>query len=343
MVANFYSQSMDAQAAGYQALARAALPAWRLEGACLRLLKNRENAVFAVNAADGRRFAMRIHRAGYHSDNELRSELEWMAALDAAGVHTPPVIHTADGAMLQTVSCEPVPEPRQVDLLGWVDGAPMGSIEEGIEIELDVLLTNYQQIGALAARLHNQASSWVLPEGFSRHRWDLDGLVGEAPVWGRFWEHEAFDPSERNMALKARALLKEVLSTLDKTPDCYGLIHADFLPENLLVDGDRINLIDFDDSGFGWHLFELATSLFVHLGEPYFDQVLAALVSGYRAERPLPDEQLDLLPYFLLARLTTYVGWLHTHEAVAGTEEMAPLILGGMIALTEELLANQGA
>ena len=29
-----------------------------------------------------------------------------------------------------------------------------------------------------------------------------------------------------------------------------------------MVQGDRIKLIDFDDAGFGWHLFELATALY---------------------------------------------------------------------------------
>ena len=36
---------------------------------------------FRVAASDGRRYAIRVHRAGYHSDAELRSELQWMRAL----------------------------------------------------------------------------------------------------------------------------------------------------------------------------------------------------------------------------------------------------------------------
>ena len=51
------------------------------------------------------------------------------------------------------------------------------------------------------------------------------------------------------------------LSKLAKSPGTYSMIHADFVAENVLVDEGRVRLIDFDDAGFGWHLFELATSL----------------------------------------------------------------------------------
>ncbi len=73
--------------------------------------------------------------------------------------------------------------------------------------------------------------------------------------------------------------------------DRYGLIHADLVPENLLVDGDRVRVIDFDDAGFGWHLFELATSLYFISGDEGYPTARAALIRGYRSERALPDER----------------------------------------------------
>ncbi len=35
-------------------------------------------------------------------------------------------------------------------------------------------------------------------------------------------------------------------------PQRYGLVHADTRLANLLVDGGRVSVIDFDDSGFSW-------------------------------------------------------------------------------------------
>ena len=50
------------------------------------------------------------------------------------------------------------------------------------------------------------------------------------------------------------------------------MIHADLVPENVLVDGDSIRLIDFDDAGFGWHHFEIATALISSSRQAHFDR-----------------------------------------------------------------------
>jgi Ser/Thr protein kinase RdoA (MazF antagonist) len=339
-MSDFYQMQPANQANSYEVLAHRALLNWGIENASLELLKMRENAVFGVCQADGSKYALRIHRAGYHSDAELRSELQWMRALDANGISTPGVIPTNNGELFTTVAHEEVPEPRQVDLLAWIDGLPMGSIEDGMEGDLDELLHNYLRIGALAGRVHNFSANWKLPEGFVRHHWDAEGLVGEQPVWGQFWENERLSLNQRELILRAREVVRKQLQLFGKTEENYGLIHADFLPENLMTRGDEIQMIDFDDSGFGWYMFELATSLFVHLGEDHFDAVLAALVEGYRSQRELPDEHLAYLPVFFMARLFSYLGWLHTREITETTEEMAPIIIAAAVEIAESLVAD---
>ena len=338
-MSDFYRSEPAVQGEAYAALARAALAHWSMEDAELQLLKMRENAVFSVSTGTGQRYAMRIHRAGYHSDDALLSELQWMTALDAEGIHTPRIIPSAAGELFERVRVDEVPESRQVDMLAWIDGRPLGSLEAGVVGELHELVENYRLLGNIAARLHNQGENWQLPAGFTRHAWDLEGLVGEQPFWGRFWENESLDDGQRELVLKGRELVRAGLQDFGQGPDRYGLIHADFLPENLMVSGDDIKLIDFDDSGYGWYLFELATSLFVHLGQDHFDEVCAALVEGYRSQRALPDEHLDYLPVFLLARALTYLGWMHTREATDTISELAPLIITAATELAEQLLA----
>jgi Ser/Thr protein kinase RdoA (MazF antagonist) len=112
------------------------------------------------------------------------------------------------------------------------------------------------------------------------------------------------------------------------------LIHADFLHENLLANDDGICLIDFDDAGFGWHLFDVATTLFFHLGEDYFDDAFATLIDGYRTKRTLSDEHLARLPLFFALRGTTYLGWTHTRSETETAQSLKPMI----IAAVEELL-----
>jgi Ser/Thr protein kinase RdoA (MazF antagonist) len=67
-VPDFYELTPAEQGERVAALARNALRSWGLEAQELALLKYRENAVFRVTAGDGRRYAIRVHRAGYHSD-----------------------------------------------------------------------------------------------------------------------------------------------------------------------------------------------------------------------------------------------------------------------------------
>jgi Ser/Thr protein kinase RdoA (MazF antagonist) len=326
-MSGFYALSPDDQVKRLLPLAHAALERWEVSPTAIRLLKYRENAVFAVDDARGGRVALRIHRAGYHTNAELRSEHQWMRALDEAGVRTPPIIPARDGSAFHVVAADGVPEPRQVDVLGWVEGRQLGTVEHGIEGDADALVRVHRTLGELAARVHAQATSWTLPPEFARHAWDAQGLVGETPWWGRFWELDALSAAERRLLEACRAPMRERLAAFGTSPDRYGLIHADFLPENLLVSGDDIWLIDFDDAGFGWHLFELATSLLFHFREPHWPAVRDATIAGYRSQRALPDEHLALLPTLVLARGLTYLGWVHTRRETETARALTPLIV----------------
>ena len=324
---DFYALTPERQAENVARLGRRALAEWGIDPAGLDLLKYRENAVFRAVTRDGRRYALRIHRAGYHSDAELLSELEWMRALARDGFDVPTLVPTRSGALF-TVTADPaVPEPRQVDLFEWIEGVQLGSVEDGVEGEVTTLARTFHTVGALAARLHNQATRWQPPAGFTRHAWDADGLVGEQPFWGRFWDLAALSDAERALLVRARDSVRQELGALERSPRNYGLIHADFAPENLLVDGERVRLLDFDDAGYGWHLFEIATSLYFHTAQPYFDAIERATLAGYRSERALPEADSAQLPLFYAARGFTYLGWVHTRQETETARELTPALV----------------
>jgi Ser/Thr protein kinase RdoA (MazF antagonist) len=335
----FYSLPPPQQGERLADLARSALPHWGLEGAALEVIKMRENAVFRATLPDGRRHALRIHRHGYHSDAALRSELQWMRALDEAGIPVPSVIPAASGDLFVIARRAAVPEPRQVDLFAWVEGRQLGSAESGIDGGPDAVARTFHTIGALTARMHNQASAWAAPAGFTRHAWDAEGLAGDRPFWGPFWELDALTPAQRNLVRRGRERVRDALAALPRDPDNYSLIHADFTPENLLVDGDQVRPIDFDDAGFGWHLFDLATTLFFHLDADYCPAARAALIAGYRTHRPLPDTTLARLPLFLVARGFTYLGWVHTRRETQTAQELTPALVDLACRLTRAFLA----
>lgn len=322
-----------------RALALAALARWPLEPERIEPLKMRENAVFAVHERGGRRVVLRIHRRGYHSDEALRSEALWLEALDEHGIEVPRVVRSRGGRTFEGI--EHADGPRQVDVFEWIDGRELGAVGQSAAAADPAWIRSvYGTIGELAARIHEQSSAWRPPPAFRRHAWDRDGLVGERPFWGRFWELETLRPAERRLLERLRDALHAELGGFGTAPERFGLIHADLVPENVLVDGERVRVIDFDDAGFGWHLFELATTLYFIRREQHYGLARDALVAGYRRRRPLADADLALLPAFLAARGTTYLGWVHTRRREPVAEELAPLVTALAIAAAEDYLGE---
>lgn len=339
-MSDFAAMTSEEQAPALARLARVAAEQWGFgPDAEIELFKHRENAVFSVTDGD-ERFAMRVHRPGYHSDAELDSELAWIAALRDDGFPTPRIRPTTDGRMMARVAVPSVPGDRQVDVLEWFDGSPLGAAETEALSDTDDVAATFTVIGELMAATHNHAESWRRPPSFTRHAWDADGLLGNDPFWGPYWELDLLTDVQRDLLerMKHKALIE--LDEFGKGPDRYGLIHADFVPDNLLLGEAGMCLIDFDDAGFGWHLFDVATSLLPSLTEEWFDDARSALIEGYRRRRDLPDDHLERLPLFFILRGTTYLGWAHTRRETETAEIIGALVAAGLDDLVADYLAS---
>ena len=300
-------------------IATQALATWGVKDCWPRLIKRRENAVFEVRAADGAPAVLRIHRQGYHGDDGLHSELLWMAHLHSAGIAVPRPIPDLDGRVLVSFRAEDSPEFRRIDMLSWMSGRPLGETGVPLDMTPDELESVFHRLGAAAARMHAVSDAWQPPAEFTRRAWDLDGLLGDAPVWGRFWDLEALDADQRRLIARAReAAHNDLLRFADAGGD-YGLIHADLVRENVLVAEDDVQLIDFDDAGFGWRMFEIATALHKNRDEPHYSLIERSFVSGYRGIRALPDVELQRLQLFTLLRSLTYLGWIRARRDEPGS------------------------
>jgi Ser/Thr protein kinase RdoA (MazF antagonist) len=313
---------------------------WGLECAAVEPIKVRENAVFAVHLQGGGKAVLRVHRCGYHSDAALSSECTWMRALAEYGVEVPRHVLTNSGAFIESLVVEGFDGRRQLDVFHWIDGQQLGSIEHGVNTASGSIAEAYRSLGKVAAQLHNQSSAWALPADFERHAWNADGLAGENPFWGRFWELEMLTPAQRALFIRLKQTLYRDMQEFGTSPDRYGLIHADLVPENILVNGTSMQVIDFDDAGFGWYLFELATSLYFLRREPAYEEARDALVEGYRQSRPLPDSHLERLPMFLAARGSTYLAWVHTRRGEPAALAMAPQLIELASAAAEDYLGR---
>ena len=338
---DFYRLPLAERGERLRVLATVALARWGVRDCEPEIVKYRENAVFRVAAADGRDAVLRVHRHGYHSDAALRSELAWLEALHADGIAVPAVIPSAAGASFEIVQGAGVPEPRQVDMLTWMPGIPIGTLEEGLNPAIADVHAVFAGVGRLCARLHNQTETWTPPAGFTRHAWDREGLVGPEPLWGRFWEAAVLGTEERRLIQRARASVSEALTAHGRSPRRYGLIHADFNLDNMLLDGERVIPLDFDDCGFGWHLFDLATVWTIYHGSDLAEAIRAGVVEGYRRERDLPDEELAHMPLFELGRAFSYLGWVHTRSETASAQSLAAEVAQLVCTLAEAYLRGK--
>ncbi|HHI71334.1 MAG TPA: homoserine kinase, partial [Rhodobacteraceae bacterium] len=237
----------DAQAIAY---AKTALAAWDVPVCTPRLIKNRENAVFEVAGPNDTRAALRLHRPGYQTDAAIRSELVWSQGLVQAGMAVPCPLQTIDGDVIASVA----DAGRVASLVTWSEGAPLGEGGVPFSWDTDKQAQLYHALGAELARLHRMSNTLPLPDWFERPRLDVDGLLGEAPLWGRFWENPALTQGEKALLQEVRSRLQSELQALSKDAD-FGLIHADTLRENVFVQGDTVTLIDFDDGAFGFRLY----------------------------------------------------------------------------------------
>ncbi len=157
--------------------------------------------------------------------------------------------------------------------------------------------------------MHEAADRFSRPANFERPAWDVEGLLGDAPFWGRFWNCEALSAEDRTYLSQLREELSVVLADLAPQLD-QGLIHADLVRENVFLCDGSGAFIDFDDYGFGFRLFDLATLLLRNRREPDYEALRTALIAGYWAVRPRLMMEFRHLPLFLLLRALTYIGWV---------------------------------
>jgi len=301
------------------------------ERTLVEFVKYRENYVFRISPDGAPRCAVRLHRPGYRSDAQITCELEFLRLLRSRGVDVPEVLVTADARLLcHVLGTDGL--TYQIDALVWAENTmPLGDVVEAVEGTAVITPEAFRQIGVLAANLHNEATAIGLIEGFDRQAWDDEGLVGSQALWGDPCAIAQLSAQDVLLLNSVRVGLKTALKDFGLGPDRYGVIHGDFTPENILVRDDECILIDFDDFGEGWHLFDLATLLFFYLPHPDYAEFRRMAFDGYASVRPLPDEHLKLWDTMLLARGLTYMGWASTRRGDETAEfivvRLVPIIL----------------
>jgi Ser/Thr protein kinase RdoA (MazF antagonist) len=301
--------------------------------AAVALLNVSENATYLVDDPDEGRSVLRVHRLGYHTEAEIASELAWMAALRAeAGVRTPRVLPAAGGSLIVTAADPVTGEQRCCVRFEYLPGS---------EPEQDAA-GHFAELGEITARMHRHAREWPRPPWFTRFRWDYDAAFGTEARWGRWQDGIGVGPAEREILGRLDATLRRRLAAFGDGPDRYGLVHADTRLANLLVDGGAVSVIDFDDCGFSWYLYDLGTSVSFFEHEPHVPGLIDSWLAGYRRELPLSAADEAEIWTFILYRRLLLVAWIGSHQGAADAQALGSEYTRQSCELAEKYLSQLG-
>lgn len=296
-----------------------------------------ENVTLRIDdPATGERAVMRLHRTGYHQLAQIKSELQWLDALRAAGaVEVPPPIDAKGGERVVTIDTDE--GRRYVTVCGWLDGAapdPSGDLE-----------SQFTMLGAATAELHAHAAQWTLPPGFVRRPWDLQQLLGDRPTFGAWRSGLGLGAEERALLERAEAQLRVELASYGRGAGEFGLVHADLRLANLLVGegpaGQAVRVIDFDDCGASWFMYDFGSAVSFIEDDPRLAALAAGWLEGYRAVRPLPAEQSAQLATFVMLRRLVLVGWVaKNYETATEAAELGAGFTEGACEVAERYLSG---
>ena len=307
--------------------------------ASVALLNVSENATFLVSDPDAGPSVLRVHRLGYHTELEIASELALMEALRAeAGVRTPRVLPAADGRRVVTV-----PErggqgraERYCVRFEFLPGTEPGGSPD------DPALTgaHFAELGEVTARMHRHAREWSRPAWFTRFHWDYPAAFGQQARWGRWQDGIGVGPSEREILTRLDRVLRARLRAFGTGPERYGLVHADTRLANLLVHDGSVSVIDFDDAGFSWYLYDLGTSVSFFEHEPQVPGLVDAWLRGYRRAGELAAADEAEIWTFIMFRRLLLVAWIGSHRAVDIAAELGAGYTQGSCDLAESYLST---
>lgn len=286
------------------------------EDARIELLKNSENLTFTVTARD-RKAILRVNRPGYHTEEELFAELRWMDLIRRDGVIAVPEVYAGiDENLLQSFVSPQSGTRYFCSLFSFLSG------KIARELHGRELLEKTAGIGAIAASLHRQAEDNLEIGLLPRFSWDLESLLGSKARWGSWQAYPDLTPDDREVFQQAVSLIGRRVNSYGKGPSRYGMIHSDLHLSNVIVDGDALQVIDFDDCGYGWFLYDLGCSLVEYSeGLPALTQ---AWLSGYQTKRSLTKEDLNEVSTFILLRRIVRLAWLSSHNSSDTAKSVGP-------------------
>ncbi len=195
--------------------------------------------------------------------------------------------------------------PRVDRNLGGEDGRVITYFEYIDGKQIDVTNPNlwnihlFEQWGKKLGKMHSLAKKYKLSEvhrpAWSPNRVDVFGIRDQlAPNLKEFYDKHM-----------------EKLLQFQVTSDAFGIIYNDFHQGNLIMVGNTLFTIDFDDCAFNWFAQDFATAFyhaywqqnsFNQKNDQFIETFMTYFFKGYKLENLLCKDIVKQIPIFLKLR-----------------------------------------
>lgn len=297
----------------------------------IQLLKYSENLTYLLyDDSTGEKYVLRVFRPGYHEDSELEGELIWIHRItEDTDVKTPCVYQDREGNFVSSITIDGV--SLHCALFAYVDGESLNSLTE------EQKYAYLEKMGEMMAKLHLQAMNWRESRNIRRFCWDLEDLIGENARWGKYTLMKGLPEAYMDIYRAAAELIWRRLEKFGRANDRYGLIHDDISINNVLLSDGELYLLDFDDCGWGWYLYDLPTAVLEDFGES-MQKGLDAVLRGYEKYRPLSSEEKTELESFNVLKKIVRIGWIATRSDNDTVKKVKPDYYSQTAALAQQYI-----
>lgn len=287
--------------------ALSALQQYNVEWKSISFIQLSDTITFKIETELDGCFLLRIHSNRMNKD-EIQSEIMLLYAVNE-NMTVPTGVPSRDGDYVLVVTLEDGVS-FCVTLMRWLEGD-----------HSDQALTDQQllNMGALMAKFHEEATVFDPPSNFTRPTWGVDSFNGDMKrlemSYGCFLSNEAWQSYQ-----KAAKKIVNKLASMRSSISNYGLIHADLHLGNFIFNGDEPLPIDFGRCGFGFHLYDIASTI---VGLYPLQRKL--FIQGYESVKKLEANYSDdLSSFFVMIMIENYCHHAPDSRETAGLIEEQP-------------------
>ena len=269
-----------------------------------------ENHVYEFTNADGVEVILRISHSARRTHDYTQGEIEFVRFLAAAGLPVAKPVLSDCGQFLERIEDD---EPGQYFLASAFERAPGVVFDDAPALrEAYWAPPLFRDLGRTFARLHDRAQAYRLSNPqFKRQEWHEYDVV----------DIDRFAPPDETLVRERTAEIIQRLQRLPRTPEGYGLIHADLHMRNFCFDAGKITVFDFDNAEYAWFAKDIAVILF-YVGRTATTEnragacaaFLAPFLEGYREIRPLGAEWLAAFPDLLALQRSMNYALFHQYR-----------------------------